>query len=781
METTQAFGPFTLLQKIADGGMAVTWLARLTSDEPGRELVIKRILPELAQDAELRDIFVEEMKIAERLEHDNVVRTFDAGEADGEYYIAMEYIWGEDLRRIVERSQAIGKALPLPLVVDIIARAARGLWYAHNLHDEQARPIGLVHRDISPPNLMVGYDGSVKVVDFGIARAEAHYMAVRPGQLKGKYSYMSPEQVQGLEVDHRSDIFSLGIILYELTTRRRLFRAESDVETIKLVKDARIEAPQRVRADYPPRLAEIVEKALARSPEDRYRDAAAFADALEAFLKETRSEVSPAQLSRHMTEIFPDRIEELEEVLGEGYKGPVAPPRIPRRPKPAPAKKKTEDVLDAIVAPKAAAVSIEDLAPVEDDDLERMRSSGRWFPWAIGGVAALLAAWFVWGLVTEGSGTAYLDGYDAGPSRADMEYEAIERPAAPPVISWRVASDPPGAWIIVNGVATRQQTPAEVPLVQDALNTIMLVQDGFRTLYHNVDVGSGPQELTLALQRIEAPADWTPPPPVEGEPPVTAWTQPMGRIRIEAEDANGQVTGAEVLRNGERIEGGTPVEVDVPAREEQHFTIRLAGHRDAVAVVRAPVMRNEADTRVIRPFLTLSRGEADLYTSLRLQVNPANAIVTLNDEERGTMQSANLTAPLHHVVRIAVDEHEPMVRALDAKVGTFQLVALLDRVRRDPSHLTFRVEPGDTQIFARDLRLPPSSATQIGRGAVEARVMDSGTWEITLSRSAAGQRQRARFELVLEPGQHHTFQYALDGDEATEVSATQVALPPAAP
>ncbi len=304
--------------------MAITWLARIAGDEPGRELVIKRVLEKYRDDATLRALFVEEARVATRLRHENMVRTFAFGEVQDEHYLAMEFVYGEDLRRLAERGGQTRRFPTAPFFTSVISSAARGMHAMHEATDDDGRPLGLVHRDISPPNLMVAFDGGVKVLDFGIARAAEHFSTVRAGQLKGKFSYMSPEQVSGLEVDRRSDIFSLGTILYEMTTRRRLFRGESDVATIMSISTANIQPPSTRIDNYPPALEDIVMRALARLPEDRFQTAAEFADALDAFTATESARPGVAVIGATARALFPERVEEMNALVGEEYTAPDA-------------------------------------------------------------------------------------------------------------------------------------------------------------------------------------------------------------------------------------------------------------------------------------------------------------------------------------------------------------------------------------------------------------------------------------------------------------------------
>jgi serine/threonine protein kinase len=777
MDTPAAFGPFVLLEKIAEGGMAVTWLARVRDDEPGAELVVKRILPRLSEDAELRALFLDEARVALRLNHPNVVRTFGFGDVDGEYWLAMEHIWGQDLRRTMERAQAVGKQLPVRLAVDLIARAARGLHHAHDLLDERGRPAGLVHRDISPPNVMLGFDGNVKLVDFGIARAEGHWLQARPGQLKGKFSYMSPEQVQGLEIDHRSDIFSLGILLYELTTRTRLFKADSDVQTIKLVSDAAVDPPQRLRADFPPRLSEILMRALAADPANRYATAAELADALELFLKETRQEVAPTALAAFLREIFPDRIEDLNTLVGREYTGATRAPTLPAPPPvaPATAPKPTEDA-PSKQRPSGSVVRVtHEVAPGEDDDpFLRQQRGGRAILAVFAIVAIAVFAWVGWIALGRGISTSYMDQVDIGIAREDFDAELPPPPEAPPTTTVSITSEPPGAWIVVNGIAARTQTPATVPLVIGAVNSVALHLDGHETLYHTVDdVAADAAPLALPLVALTQPADWTPPAPAAGEPPPTepvVWTPPIGRVRIETRSPAGALDGAEVLRNGERLEGTTPLTVDVPAGQDQHFTVRLAGYRDAVTVVRAIPWTGEADTRVVTLEMPAARENAAQMTTLRLTTTPRDARVSIDGEDLGTVNLRNLQSPLHYVVRIEAPDHEPFVRAIDARPGQIVLNALLTPIRRGPAALSIRAEPDGVQIFGQSLRHGAAGPSQIGTTTVERRTVEAGPYQITLFHAGPEGRQRARTDVELAPDTHTTLQLRMEAGEVVVVN-----------
>src|SRR4051794_33161560 len=232
------FGKYTLFERIGRGGMAEVYKGRIQGPAGfERVFVVKRILPHLSDDASFIKMFVEEAKLSARLNHPNIVHIFELGAVEGEYFISMEYIRGHDLS---ETMRAIWKALgpPRPELVAYIGReACRGLAYAHSLTDETGKPLGMIHRDISPSNVMLSYEGAVKLLDFGIAKALGDTSeATKSGTMKGKYAYMAPEQTEGDNVDHRSDIFACGIVLHEVLTGRRLFKGNNDVQTIERVR-----------------------------------------------------------------------------------------------------------------------------------------------------------------------------------------------------------------------------------------------------------------------------------------------------------------------------------------------------------------------------------------------------------------------------------------------------------------------------------------------------------------------------------------------------------------
>ena len=299
------FGKYTLFERIGRGGMAEVFKGRIQGPAGfERTFVVKRILPHLSDDSTFIKMFVEEAKLSARLNHPNIVHIFELGAVEGEYFISMEYIRGHDLS---ETMRAIWKTMgpPRPELVAYIGReACRGLNYAHGLTDEHGRPLGMIHRDVSPSNVMLSYEGAVKLLDFGIAKALGDTSEnTKNGTMKGKYAYMAPEQTEGDNVDHRSDIFACGIVLHEVLTGRRLFKGQNDVQTIERVRRCEVPRPSLQNPAVPPELDAIILKALARNPNQRWQSAGEMADALDDVVHDARFQ--PSHLSQLLYELFP--------------------------------------------------------------------------------------------------------------------------------------------------------------------------------------------------------------------------------------------------------------------------------------------------------------------------------------------------------------------------------------------------------------------------------------------------------------------------------------------
>ena len=291
-------GPYELLQRIATGGMAEVYLARRAGPHGFQKIVaVKRILPQLARDPDFTAMFVDEARVCAHLGHPNIVQVFDFGEHDGELYMAMEFVDGTTGARLIRAAAAQDEEIPLDVCLHIALSVLRGLEYAHNARDEEGKPISLVHRDVSPGNVLIDRSGAVKLTDFGIARATEVEPRTEAGQLKGKLGYMSPEQVVGRTLDARSDLFTLGIVLAELVMLRPLFAGGSELDVLMRIRDADLTALDRSAARVPDDVRQLLYRALAKDPLLRYPSATAFAEAIEEIVRRRRLQVGPAKLA----------------------------------------------------------------------------------------------------------------------------------------------------------------------------------------------------------------------------------------------------------------------------------------------------------------------------------------------------------------------------------------------------------------------------------------------------------------------------------------------------
>lgn len=272
-----------------------------------KRVAIKRVLPHLAQNKRFISMFLDEARLGARLNHANIVTVMDIGAADGTYFIVMEFVDGANLKTVVETLRKQGKAVPLKSAVYIVMEACRGLSYAHELVDDDDVPLHIVHRDISPPNIMITKRGEVKVADFGLAKASTQLEKTDPGVVKGKFSYLSPEAATGQDVDARADVFALGIVLWEMVAGRRLFLAESDYQTVKMVAQADVPSLQGVIPEADAAFEAVLGKALARDPNDRYQSARELGDALAGYLFHHQLKVTSYDIANLITSVVADR------------------------------------------------------------------------------------------------------------------------------------------------------------------------------------------------------------------------------------------------------------------------------------------------------------------------------------------------------------------------------------------------------------------------------------------------------------------------------------------
>jgi serine/threonine protein kinase len=311
----ERYGDYELIRYLTAGGMADLWLAS-SQRFPG-DLVVKKIQPRYVEMTRVVQMFIDEGRIAQALDHPNIVKVVDVGHDSGTYFIAMEYIPGRDLLAICRRGVEVGNFLPRHLAVAILAQAARGLVYAHEKIGDDGEPLRVVHCDLSPGNIVVGWGGTVKLVDFGIARATI-MLRESDQSVAGKYNYMAPEQIRGEAIDARADLFALGIILYELTVGKRLFRGRPE-QVMRLVLDEPIPKPTELRPDFPASLEHIILRALERDPARRYQTARDLRTDLMAWLAESGLSHDKRRIAEYLRAIFNlKKQRDADEFSGDG-------------------------------------------------------------------------------------------------------------------------------------------------------------------------------------------------------------------------------------------------------------------------------------------------------------------------------------------------------------------------------------------------------------------------------------------------------------------------------
>jgi serine/threonine protein kinase len=296
---------YEILDLIATGGMAEIYRARVFGAGGfEKKVVVKKILPAYTRDEEFVEMFIEEAKLAGTLQHGNIVQVYDLGVADGEYFIVMEYVNGRDLGDLMHYAGQRNVPVDLREAVYVVRQVCAGLDYAHRKLGPDGKPLGIIHRDISPQNVLLSYEGEVKLTDFGIAKAKTRVQRTQVGFLKGKYGYMSPEQARAQPLDNRSDVFNVGILLYELLVGERLFIGSSDFSTLNMMRNAAIKPPSKVKSDLPEGLEAIVMKALAAKPEDRFQSAGEMERALTRFSFEMSLVATAGDVARLMERVF---------------------------------------------------------------------------------------------------------------------------------------------------------------------------------------------------------------------------------------------------------------------------------------------------------------------------------------------------------------------------------------------------------------------------------------------------------------------------------------------
>lgn len=421
------FGQYILKEHVATGGMAEVFKARMMGMEGFQKTVaIKRILPHLTDNDEFVTMFIDEAKLAAQLNHNNIIHIYDLGKIDRSYYIAMEYIEGHDLRSLLKSCRDREVNPPIPISLHIATMLASALDYAHRKQDFEDRDLGLVHRDVSPQNVLISNDGDIKLCDFGIAKAASKASHTRAGALKGKLQYMSPEQAWGKSLDHRSDIFSLGLVLYEMLTGTKVFAGDSELSILEQVRNPKVQLPSEINPDIPEDVEKVILKALEPDSADRYQSARDFQNDLEEVMRKYGWTVDSAALARFMRELAKGK--KFSQIAGRK----------------APAKEAAKKAPPAKAAPEAVAVVpasemkpsktiptdqeiepvvVEEVATTPDDN-DGESSNMKWL--LIGAAALVIVVGGLWMVISRG-------GSESPPQQAESPVAAVvETPTAAP-------------------------------------------------------------------------------------------------------------------------------------------------------------------------------------------------------------------------------------------------------------------------------------------------------------------------------------------------------------
>ncbi|MBI2083093.1 MAG: serine/threonine protein kinase [Deltaproteobacteria bacterium] len=602
------FGRYVLLDKLAVGGMAEIYKAK-TYGVDGFEklLAIKRILPHCAADKEFISMLIDEAKLTVLLSHANIVQVFDLGKVGDDYFISMEFINGTNLREVMTRLAQKGEKLPEEIAVYIMSECCKGLDYAHRKTDYQGIPLNIVHRDISPQNILVSFEGEIKIVDFGIAKAAMNVSHTMAGILKGKIAYMSPEQALGKPIDHRTDIFSAGVVLYEMLTGEKLFTGETQFEVLNKIRTTRLNTTM-LPEQLPASVKAILCKALAYNPKDRYQSVGDFQLDLTKFLYSSFIDFSP----RHLASL-------LQKMFSKEIARKAAIPQLDDKTRSVLIKQaEQEDIMvHGSSQPRAAVTQKTAVSGIYS--LPGVKKAGRM---AIG-----------LGILAAAAGLGYF-GYQFFKPEAKREVvvqkttpvqkERTPPPAAPEAVdigSFRVATNPSGAQIFLNDADTGLTTPStlqKLPLGREY--EIRLVKKQYKEF-----------KKKFALMTTE---------PILIDEPLEAL--PLGVIDISSSPA-----GAKIFLDGQNTGKATPSKIEnLHVPKDYQIKLALEGHADWFGGVQVkdlePVKLIATLTNLPKieqpsapPPSTAEKPKAARYGKLDIRSNPSQAKILLDGKDTG--------------------------------------------------------------------------------------------------------------------------------------------------
>ena len=531
---SKRLGRYRLIAEIGHGGMAEVYLALLEGDLGfNKLLVLKKIRPELAEDPEMMAMFLDEARLSARLHHPNVVETHEVAQEDGHTFMAMEYLEGQSLHRILHRLRREG-GLPTAMHLQILADVLAGLHHAHELSDWDETPLGVVHRDVTPQNVFVTYDGGVKVVDFGIAKVKGASSETRAGVVKGKVAYMAPEQARGEAVDRRTDIFAAGVMLWEAATGTRPFRGLSDVEILHRLIHGEVPSARAANPAIPEDLEEIIKKAIAPSRADRYATAAELRAAIEGYLETIKDRPPARELGRLVIQHFAEdraRLQRrLEEELRENPAGSTGVPRFA-----APEAIHDETTSDPAVAGQSTRRlrshpgTGASLPGVTRPSATRPATRRRVVVAALFVAATLAASAALWG--------PWKARPAAPPSLPIVAFATIAAPPPPPPaprrVVLRVRASPPEARLLLDGAALDGNPFAGVLPADGAAHELLIEAPGHVARRQPLSLD---QDSTLEIV-LAAELDAAPP---HGAPPMVRGSSPLPRAPAAAKGERGK-------------------------------------------------------------------------------------------------------------------------------------------------------------------------------------------------------------------------------------------------
>lgn len=583
MSKVEKFGKYLLLEKLAVGGMAEVYLAKSAGANGLAKLVaIKRILPQFTNNPEFISMFKEEAKVAINLSHSNIVSIYDFGIEDNQFYLVMEFVDGRNLRQIINEMKKLNLSFSIDKAVYIIKEAAAGLNHAHRCVDSHSgKPLNITHRDMSPQNIMISFEGETKVIDFGIAKAETEAEATKAGTLKGKFSYMSPEQAEGHPIDPRTDVFALGIILWELLANDRLFTASNEGAILRKIREGQIPAIRKINPMVPPELERIVMKALAKDKNVRYQTAANFHKDLNLFLNTQYPDFSTHEFSQFIRDCFKVAYAEGKEKLIAYAKIQAAPEdvrasatvtAVPTTPQTPPAKPKTtsakDSQLDDLPLPpiNKEKINLDGLKsasmpkrPVTSETRSHgtiASTSGTQFKYVrkappSSGLKDLISKTALLVIIAAVGFLGYKNYFSVDRKKSNLSATntaktATNAPidmAATAAATLSVTSDPPGAKIFIDGTFTGRTTPATVSVTVNKPLTITLFKEDYHR-YQIVREIKGTDSLQAVLTK----------------------QPPMGYLNIIVANGGSKPT---IFVNGVKLNAALPIEnYAVPANTE---------------------------------------------------------------------------------------------------------------------------------------------------------------------------------------------------------------------